>query len=67
MFAVMEVDALLVPSVVVADEVFAELATPLLWRFLQEVPVTSCNCWAADMLDWMASPTAVRKLLWLLW
>ena len=38
LFAVMEVDALLVPTEVVAHEVFAQLSTPLLWRFLQEVP-----------------------------
>ena len=38
LFAVMEVDALLVPTEVVAHEVFAQLSTPLLWRFLQEAP-----------------------------
>jgi voltage-gated potassium channel len=52
LFAVMEVDALLVPTEVVAHEVFAQLSTPLLWRFLQEVPAMG-NAWAADLLDRM--------------
>ena len=34
----MEVDALLVPTEVVAHEVYAQLSTPLLWRFLREMP-----------------------------
>ena len=38
LFAAMEVDALLVPTEVVAHEVYAQLSTPLLWRFLQEMP-----------------------------
>ena len=38
LFAAMHVDALLVPAEVVAHEVYAQLATPLLWRFLQEMP-----------------------------
>ena len=52
LFAVMEVDALLVPTEVVAHEVFAQLSTPLLWRFLQEVPALG-DAWAADLLDRM--------------
>ena len=52
LFAVMEVDALLVPTEVVAHEVFAQLSTPLLWRFLQEVPACG-DQWAADLLDRM--------------
>jgi Trk K+ transport system NAD-binding subunit len=38
LFAAVEIDALLVPAEVVAHEVYAQLATPLLWRFLQQVP-----------------------------
>ena len=34
----MEVDSLLVPAEVVAHEVYAQLATPLLWRFIREMP-----------------------------
>jgi voltage-gated potassium channel len=50
LFAVMDVDSLLVPTEVVAHEVFAQLSTPLLWRFLQEVPGRG-NRWAADLVD----------------
>ena len=39
LFAAVEVDALLVAAEVVAHEVYAQLATPLLWRFLREMPV----------------------------
>jgi voltage-gated potassium channel len=52
LFAVMEVNALLVPTEVVAHEVFAQLSTPLLWRFLQEVPAKG-DAWAAHLLDRM--------------
>ena len=38
LFAAMDVDALLVPTEVVAHEVYAQLSTPLLWRFLREMP-----------------------------
>ncbi|WP_433285270.1 potassium channel family protein [Pseudonocardia sp. CA-142604] len=50
LFAVMDVDSLLVPAEVVAHEVYAQLSTPLLWRFLQEVPGRG-NSWAADVVD----------------
>ena len=38
LFAAVEVDSLLVPAEVVAHEVYAQLRTPLLWRFLREMP-----------------------------
>ena len=38
LFAAVEVDSLLVPAEVVAHEVYAQLATPLLWRFIREMP-----------------------------
>jgi voltage-gated potassium channel len=50
LFAAMDVDHLLVPTEVVAHEVFAQLSTPLLWRFLQEVP-TRGDRWAARLVD----------------
>ena len=50
LFAAMEVDSLLVPAEVVAHEVFAQLSTPLLWRFLQQVPAQG-NEWAAELID----------------
>ena len=42
----MEIDALLVPTEVVAHEVYAQLSTPLLWRFLREMPAKGDD-WAA--------------------
>jgi voltage-gated potassium channel len=50
LFAAVRVDALLVPADVVANEVYAQLATPLLWRFLQEVPRRD-DAWAAAVVD----------------
>jgi voltage-gated potassium channel len=50
LFAAMEVDSLLVPAEVVAHEVFAQLSTPLLWRFLQQVPRQG-DRWAAELLE----------------
>jgi voltage-gated potassium channel len=50
LFAAMEVDALLVPTEVVAHEVYAQLSTPLLWRFLREMPAMG-NDWAAQIVD----------------
>ncbi|WP_433273185.1 potassium channel family protein [Pseudonocardia xinjiangensis] len=52
LFAVMDVDSLLVPTEVVAHEVFAQLSTPLLWRFLKEVPHRG-DPWAAELVDRM--------------
>ncbi|MBJ8344372.1 TrkA family potassium uptake protein [Antrihabitans sp. YC2-6] len=50
LFKAMEVDALLVPTEVVARQVYAQISTPLLWRFLREVPARG-NEWAADLVD----------------
>ncbi|MFW3171481.1 potassium channel family protein [Geodermatophilus sp. CPCC 206100] len=50
LFAAMELDALLVPTEVVAHEVYAQLSTPLLWRFLREMPARG-DAWAADLVD----------------
>ena len=38
LFKTMRVDALLVPTEVVAHEVYAQLSTPMLWRFIQNMP-----------------------------
>ena len=48
LFAAMEIDALLVPTEVVAHEVYAQLSTPLLWRFLREMPAKG-DAWAAEL------------------
>jgi voltage-gated potassium channel len=50
LFAAMEIDALLVPAEVIAHEVYAQLSTPLLWRFLREMPAKG-DAWAAEMTD----------------
>ncbi|WP_100501993.1 potassium channel family protein [Geodermatophilus chilensis] len=50
LFAAMELDALLVPTEEVAHEVYAQLSTPLLWRFLREMPALG-DAWAADLVD----------------
>ena len=50
LFAMMELDALLVPAEVVAHEVYAELSTPLLRRFLREMPARG-DAWAAAVVD----------------
>ncbi|WP_345414585.1 potassium channel family protein [Pseudonocardia xishanensis] len=59
LFAAMEVDSLLVPAEVVAHEVFAQLSTPLLWRFLQEVPAQGDE-WAAALVDRMTTECGHR-------
>ncbi|HVD29850.1 MAG TPA: NAD-binding protein, partial [Mycobacteriales bacterium] len=50
LFAAMEIDALLVPSELIAHEVYAQLSTPLLWRFLREMPAKG-NAWAEELID----------------
>jgi voltage-gated potassium channel len=50
LFAAMEVDALLVPTEVIAHEVYAQLSTPLLWRFLREMPALG-DAWAEVLVD----------------
>jgi voltage-gated potassium channel len=50
LFEAMRVDALLVPTDVVAHEVYALISTPMLWRFIQEMPARG-NQWAADLVQ----------------
>ena len=49
LFAAMELDYLLVPSDLVAHEAYAHLSTPMLWRFLQEMPFRG-DAWAAELV-----------------
>src|SRR5687768_16561765 len=49
LFAAMEINALLVPTEVVAHEIYAQLSTPLLWRFLRELPAKD-DAWAAQLV-----------------
>jgi voltage-gated potassium channel len=50
MFAAVSVDSLLVPTEVVAHEVYAQLVNPLMWRFLQEMPALGDD-WAARLIE----------------
>ncbi len=50
LFEAMRLDALLVPTEVVAHEVYAQISTPLLWRFIQEMPARG-DQWAADLIE----------------
>jgi voltage-gated potassium channel len=59
LFAAMELDLLLVPSEVVAREAYARLSTPLLWRFLQEIPDQG-EPWAVDLLDHLTGQCGQR-------
>ena len=43
-------DALLVPTEVVAHEVYAQVSTPMLWRFIQEMPARG-DQWAAALIQ----------------
>lgn len=50
LFQAMSVDFLLVPTELIAREVYAQLSTPLLWRFLQEMPQHGDE-WAAALVS----------------
>jgi Trk K+ transport system NAD-binding subunit len=50
LFEAMDLDALLVPTEVIAHQAYAQLSTPLLWRFLQELPGKG-DAWAAELVD----------------
>jgi Trk K+ transport system NAD-binding subunit len=50
LFEAMEIDWLLVPAEVVARDIYAQLSTPLLWRFLQDMPGQGDD-WAAGVID----------------
>jgi voltage-gated potassium channel len=49
LFEAMQVDALLVPTEVVAHEVYAQISTPMLWRFIQQMPARG-DQWADDLI-----------------
>ncbi|HET6393595.1 MAG TPA: NAD-binding protein [Blastococcus sp.] len=64
LFAAMEIDALLVPTEVVAHEVYAQLSTPLLWRFLREMPAMGDD-WAAHIVDRLRGLCGIKlQSLW---
>ncbi len=49
LFRAMEIDSLLVPAEFVANQVSAQLSTPLLWRFLQDMPARGDD-WAQEQI-----------------
>src|SRR5919107_2544811 len=49
LFSAMRIDSLLVPTEVIAHEVYAQLSTPLLWHFVQEMPRQG-DAWAAALI-----------------
>ncbi len=53
LYAAMQLDAVLVPTELVAHEAYAHLSTPLLWRFLQEMPAQG-DVWASRLLETMS-------------
>ena len=59
LFAAMDLDLLLIPSEVVAREAYARLSTPLLWRFLAEMPGQGED-WALDLLDHLTAQCGPR-------
>ncbi|MGI3784953.1 MAG: potassium channel family protein [Janthinobacterium lividum] len=64
LFEAMHPDALLVPTEVVAHEVYAQLSTPLLWRFIQRLPALG-DAWAADVTQRLRSSCGDRlPALW---
>ena len=50
LFRAMDIDSLLVPTEMVSREIYAQLSTPLLWRFLQEMPARG-DAWAAAVVE----------------
>jgi Trk K+ transport system NAD-binding subunit len=64
LFTAMRVNALLVPTEVVAHEVYAQISTPLLWRFIREMPSRG-NEWAEELIQGLGN-TCGRELpaLW---
>ena len=52
LYAAMELDVVLVPTELVAHEAYAHLSTPLLWRFLQEMPAKGDD-WAERLMATM--------------
>jgi voltage-gated potassium channel len=50
LFAAVDADWLLVPTEVMAREIYAQLSTPLLWRFLQDMPARGDD-WAERIVE----------------
>ena len=64
LYDAMSLDAVLVPTELVAHEAYAHLSTPLLWRFLQDMPAKGDD-WAGQLLDTMVERCGERlSALW---
>ncbi len=64
LFQAMDLDSLLVPTEVVAHEMFAQLSTPMLWRFVQEIPGQGDE-WAARLMEQITASCGRRlQELW---
>jgi len=64
LFAAMNIDAMFVPSEVVAHEVYAQVSTPLLWRFLSEMAAKGDD-WASRLVDSLVGQCGQRlQALW---
>lgn len=50
LFEAIEVNSLMVPNEVIAHEVYAQISTPLLWRFIQEIPSLGEAC-ASELVE----------------
>jgi voltage-gated potassium channel len=59
LFAAMQVDALLVPTEVIAHEAYAQLSTPLLWRLVRELPGQE-DAWAAALTERLLTECGTR-------
>jgi len=59
LFTAMEVDAVLVPTEMIAHEVYAQLSTPLLWRFVRELPGQD-DAWAAALVERLTQECSTR-------
>ena len=66
LFRAMDIDSLLVPTDVVAREIYAQLSTPLLWRFLQEMPGEGDD-WAGEVLSRLGGECSRDRTLPPLW
>jgi voltage-gated potassium channel len=54
LFAAMNVNSLLVPPEVVAHDVYAQISSPLLWRFMHEMPAMG-DAWSAQLIQRMTT------------
>lgn len=64
LFEAIEVDSLMVPNDVIAHEAYAQVSTPLLWRFIEEMPGRGDACSADLVAALMANCGSRLPALW---